>query len=149
MYKRQAQAILARLNDLKVWGVVTTHFQNLKMFARDTQGLVNGSMLYDRQHLKPMFSLAIGSPGSSFALEIARTAGLPGDIIDAAREIAGSDYVNMDKYLLDIARDRRYWENKRLEIKKKERELDNTLNNYREAVSYTHLRPLSCSSRQQ
>lgn len=146
-----AQAILARLNDLKVWGVVTTHFQNLKMFARDTQGLVNGSMLYDRQHLKPMFSLAIGSPGSSFALEIARTAGLPGDIIDSAREIAGSDYVNMDKYLLDIARDRRYWENKRLEIKKKERELDNTLNNYREDAETlrSHRREIIAEAREE
>ena len=127
-----AQAILAALNEKRVWGIVTTHFQNLKMFARDTEGLVNGSMLYDREHLRPMFRLAIGSPGSSFALEIARTAGLPREIIDAAREIAGSDYVNMDKYLLDIARDRRYWENKRLDIKRKEKELDRTLTGYRE-----------------
>lgn len=127
-----AQAILGRLNDLGMWGVVTTHFQNLKLFARDTEGLVNGSMLYDRQHLRPLFTLAIGSPGSSFALEIARTAGLPREIIDAARDIAGSDYVNLDKYLLDIARDRRYWENKRIDIKRKEKQLDTTLSAYRE-----------------
>lgn len=127
-----AQAILASLNETGVWGIITTHFQNLKIFARDTDGLVNGSMLYDRQHLRPTFRLAIGSPGSSFALEIARTAGLPKEIIDAAREIAGSDYVNMDKYLLDIARDRRYWENKRIDIKRKEKELDSTLARYRE-----------------
>lgn len=125
-----AQAILGALNESGVWGVVTTHFQNLKLFARDTEGLVNGSMLYDRQHLCPLFKLAIGSPGSSFALEIARTAGLPKEVIDKAREIAGSDYVNLDKYLLDIARDRRYWENKRLEIKKKEKQLEQTLSGY-------------------
>lgn len=127
-----AQAILGSLNALGVWGVVTTHFQNLKLFARDTEGLVNGSMLYDRQHLRPLFRLAIGSPGSSFALEIARTAGLPREVIDNAREIAGSDYVNLDKYLLDIARDRRYWENKRLDIKRKEKQLDQTLAHYEE-----------------
>lgn len=127
-----AQAILGSLNSLGMWGVVTTHFQNLKLFAKDTDGLVNGSMLYDRQHLRPMFKLAIGSPGSSFALEIARTAGLPKEVIDNAREIAGSDYVNLDKYLLDIARDRRYWENKRLDIKRKEKQLERTLASYEE-----------------
>ena len=127
-----AQAILGALNRLGVWGVVTTHFQNLKLFARDTEGLINGSMLYDRQQLRPLFKLAIGSPGSSFALEIARTAGLPKEVIDDAREIAGSDYVNLDKYLLDIARDRRYWENKRLDIKRKEKQLDKTLTSYQE-----------------
>jgi len=127
-----AQAILGQLNCMGMWGVVTTHFQNLKLFARDTAGLVNGSMLYDRQQLRPLFKLAIGSPGSSFALEIARTAGLPREVIDNAREIAGSDYVNLDKYLLDIARDRRYWENKRIEIKRKEKQLDQTLAGYRD-----------------
>jgi DNA mismatch repair protein MutS2 len=127
-----AQAILAALNEKQMWGVVTTHFQNLKLFAKDTPGLINGSMLYDRQHLRPLFKLAIGSPGSSFALEIARTAGLPKEVIDNAREIAGSDYVNLDKYLLDIARDRRYWENKRIDIKRKEKQLDHTLASYEE-----------------
>ena len=127
-----AQAILAELNGKGMWGVITTHFQNLKLFARDTEGLINGSMLYDRQHLRPLFRLAIGSPGSSFALEIARTAGLPQQVIESAREIAGSDYVNLDKYLLDIARDRRYWENKRLEIRKKEKQLEQTLAGYEE-----------------
>lgn len=127
-----AQAILGEFNDKGMWGVVTTHFQNLKLFARDTKGLVNGSMMYDRQQLRPMFKLAIGSPGSSFALEIARTAGLPKEVIDRAREIAGSDYVNLDKYLLDIARDRRYWENKRMDIRRKEKQLDQTLDGYRE-----------------
>jgi DNA mismatch repair protein MutS2 len=127
-----AQAILAALNEKQMWGVVTTHFQNLKLFAKDIPGLINGSMLYDRQHLRPLFKLAIGSPGSSFALEIARTAGLPKEVIDNAREIAGSDYVNLDKYLLDIARDRRYWENKRIDIKRKEKLLDHTLASYEE-----------------
>lgn len=144
-----AQAILAQLNQRKMWGVITTHFQNLKLFARDTEGLVNGSMLYDRQHLRPMFKLAIGSPGSSFALEIARTAGLPKEVIDSARDIAGSDYVNLDKYLLDIARDRRYWENKRLEIRKKEKQLEQTLAGYEEDAERlrTHRREIISEAR--
>lgn len=125
-----AQAILKQFNLKNMWGVITTHYQNLKHMAEDTPGLINGSMLYDRHLMQPMFRLSIGNPGSSFALEIARKTGLPKEIIDDATEIVGSDYVNLDKYLLDITRDRRYWENKRLEIKKKERKLEETIERY-------------------
>ena len=129
-----AQAVLKQLNADGVWGVITTHYHNLKQFAEETPGLVNGSMLYDRHLMQPLFKLAIGQPGSSFAIEIARKTGLPESIIKDAQEIVGSDYINMDKYLLDIARDRRYWENKRTEIKKKERQLDETLSKYSDDV---------------
>lgn len=125
-----AQAILRRMNDTGMWGVVTTHYQNLKQFAEETPGLVNGSMLYDRQQMRPLFRLSIGNPGSSFALEIARKTGLPADIISDAEEIAGSDYVNLDKYLLDIARDKRYWENKRQSIRLKEKKIDEVVSRY-------------------
>ena len=125
-----AQALLAEFNQKGMWGVVTTHFQNLKKFAEETPGLVNGSMLYDRQKMQPLFALAIGHPGSSFAIEIARKTGLPESIINAASEIVGSDYVNLDKYLLDIARDRRYWENKRQQIRQKEKKIDDVLERY-------------------
>lgn len=124
-----AQAILARLNDNKVYGVVTTHYRNLKTFAADTPGLVNGAMLYDRQHLRPLFQLAIGNPGSSFALEIARKSGMPLEIIAAAKQIVGSDYVNIDKYLLDLTRDRKYWAEKRLAVKEKEKHLEHLISN--------------------
>lgn len=127
-----AQAILHRFNDKKMWGVITTHYPNLKHFAEDTDGLINGSMLYDRHLMRPMFKLSVGNPGSSFALEIARKTGLPAEVIDEAGEIAGSDYVNLDKYLLDIARDKRYWENKRTAIHKREKELEATLERYRD-----------------
>lgn len=125
-----AQAILKVFNDKGMWGVITTHYQNLKHLADETEGLVNGSMLYDRQQMRPLFRLSIGSPGSSFALEIARKTGLPADVLADAEEIAGSDYVNMDRYLLDIARDRRYWENKRQAIRQKEKKLEETLARY-------------------
>ncbi|MDE6074674.1 MAG: endonuclease MutS2, partial [Muribaculaceae bacterium] len=126
-----AQAILGEFNEKKMWGVITTHFQNLKTFAEDTLGLVNGSMLYDRHLMQPMFKLSIGNPGSSFAIEIARKTGLPKSIIDEAEKIVGSDYINLDKYLLDIARDKRYWENKRIEIRRKEKHLEDVIERYR------------------
>lgn len=119
-----AQAILQKLNDNKAFGVVTTHYQNLKTFANDTPGVVNAAMLYDRQHLQPLFQLAIGTPGSSFALDIARKSGIPADVLNNAKEIAGSDYVNIDKFLLDLARDKKYWADKRLAIKEKEHKID-------------------------
>lgn len=125
-----AQAILHRFNDLHMWGVVTTHYQNLKHFATDTDGLINGSMLYDRHLMQPLFRLSIGNPGSSFAIEIARKTGLPPEIITEAEEIVGSDYVNMDKYLLDIARDRKYWDTKRTDIRRKEKRIDELLERY-------------------
>lgn len=127
-----AQAILQKLGDSGCFGVVTTHYQNLKSFADEAEGFVNGAMLYDRQHLQPTFQLSVGSPGSSFALEIARKTGLPFEVVEAAKEIVGSDYVNNDRYLLDIARDRRYWANKRQAVKEKENKLDALLAQYEE-----------------
>lgn len=125
-----AQALLSRFNAAGMWGVITTHYQNLKTFADETPGLVNGSMLYDRNRMQPLFQLAIGHAGSSFAIEIARKTGLPDDVIDDAREIVGSDYVNLDKYLLDVARDRRYWENKRDRIRQREKHLEDVISRY-------------------
>lgn len=127
-----AQAVLRQFNDRRMWGVITTHYQNLKHFAEDTDGLVNGSMLYDRHLMQPMFKLSIGNPGSSFAVEIARKIGLPESIISDAEAIVGSDYINLDKYLLDIARDKRYWENKRLSIRQKEKKIESRLAQYEE-----------------
>lgn len=127
-----AQALLVEFNRKRMWGVVTTHFQNLKKLAEETPGLVNGSMLYDRQAMRPLFTLSVGHAGSSFAIEIARKTGLPESIISAASEIVGSEYVNLDKYLLDIARDRRYWENKRRDIREKEKRLEQVLEKYQD-----------------
>ena len=125
-----AQAILGQLNNRHVMAVITTHYQNLKQMAENTPGIVNGAMLYDRQHLQPLFQLSVGYPGSSFAIEIARKIGLPNAVIEQASEIVGSDYVNMDKYLLDIVRDRRYWEKKRQEVHSKQKKLDYIIEDY-------------------
>ena len=129
-----AQSILEQLNEHQVMGVVTTHYQNLKHFADETDGVINGAMLYDRQHMQPLFQLSMGYPGSSFAIEIARKTGLPQQVIDKASEIVGSDYINMDKYLLDIVRDRRYWENKRQDVRAKEKRLDQMIADYDERL---------------
>ena len=129
-----AQAILDSLGKDGSYGVVTTHYQNLKTFADNTPGFVNGAMLYDRQHLAPTFQLSIGNPGSSFALDIAHKMGLPKEVIDEAKQIVGEEYVNLDKYLSDIARDRKYWASKRQNIREKESRLDNLLSKYEEVA---------------
>ncbi len=129
-----AQAILEQLNAKRMFGVVTTHYQNLKHLAEETDGIVNGAMLYDRGRMQPLFQLSIGYPGSSFAIEIARKIGLDPQVIDKASEIVGSDYINMDKYLLDLVRDRKYWESKRHEVRQKEKKLDSLLEQYNERL---------------
>ncbi len=127
-----AQAILGKLNNQQVNGVITTHYTNLKLFADETPGIVNGAMLYDRGEMRPLFRLEVGRPGSSFALEIAHKIGLPKDVIDMAKDIVGSDYVNMDKYLQDISRDKRYWEQKRQKVHQQEKELEQKSQEYDE-----------------
>jgi DNA mismatch repair protein MutS2 len=112
------------------FGVITTHYTNLKHFAEDAEGIVNGAMLYDRQHLQPLFQLSIGNPGSSFAVEIARKIGLPEDLIAEAAEKVGAEHLDYDKHLQDIVRDKRYWENKRQQIRLKEKKLEETLEKY-------------------
>lgn len=119
-----AEALLKRFNERKSFGIITTHYQNLKHFADSTPGIVNGAMLYDRAEMRPLFQLQIGNPGSSFAVEIARKIGLPEEVISDATRIVGSDYIQSDKYLQDIVRDKRYWESKRKNVHQKEKELD-------------------------
>ena len=125
-----AEGALNRLNENIAWGVITTHYSNLKHFAEATEGIENASMLYDRHLMQPLFQLAIGNPGSSFAIEIARKIGLPEDVINYAQEKAGSDYIDFDRHLQDIARDKRYWESKRQNIRLKEKELDRLTEKY-------------------
>ncbi|RHJ90624.1 endonuclease MutS2 [Parabacteroides bouchesdurhonensis] len=119
-----AEALLDRFNRNHSFGVITTHYQNLKHFAEDTEGIINGAMLYDRHLMQPLFKLSIGNPGSSFAIEIARKIGLPEDVIADASAKVGSDYIDMDKYLQDIVRDKRYWESKRQNIRQREKKLE-------------------------
>lgn len=125
-----AEAVLKRFNQKGTFGVITTHYQNLKHFAEDHEGVVNGAMLYDRHLMQALFQLQIGNPGSSFAVEIARKIGLPEDVIADASEIVGSEYINADKYLQDIVRDKRYWEGKRQTIRQREKQMEETITRY-------------------
>ena len=125
-----AEAVLKRFNEKGTFGVITTHYQNLKHFAEDHEGVVNGAMLYDRHLMQALFQLQIGNPGSSFAVEIARKIGLPEEVIAEASEIVGSEYINADKYLQDIVRDKRYWETKRQNIRKREKQMEETISKY-------------------
>ena len=129
-----AEAVLKRFNEKKTFGVITTHYQNLKHFAEDHEGIVNGAMLYDRHEMKALFQLQIGNPGSSFAIEIARKIGLPEEVISDASEIVGSEYIQSDKYLQDIVRDKRYWETKRQNIRKREKQMEDTIARYEKEI---------------
>ena len=133
-----AEAMLKRFNARRAFGVITTHYQNLKHFAQDTEGIVNAAMLYDRQQMQPLFQLRIGNPGSSFAVEIARKIGIPDDIIRDASDIVGSDYINADKYLQDIVRDKRYWENKRQNIHQNEKRMEQAISRYEDDLQQLH-----------
>ena len=130
-----AEAVLAQLNEQKAFGVITTHYGNLKHLAESTDGIINGAMLYDRGQLKPLFQLSIGQAGSSFAVEIARQIGLPETIIQRATDIVGEEHIDYDKHLQDIARDKRYWENKRQNIRQREKHLEEKIAHYEEQLA--------------
>lgn len=130
-----AEAILRELVSRRVFGIITTHYTNLKHFAEQTPGVVNGAMLYDRGAMRPLFQLSIGQAGSSFAIEIARQIGLSEPIIRYATDLVGEEHIDYDKQLQDIARDKRYWEKKREAIRKKEKVLEERIAQYEEQMS--------------
>ena len=130
-----AEAILRELVQRGVFGIITTHYTNLKHFAEQTPGVINGAMLYDRGAMRPLFQLSIGQAGSSFAIEIARQIGLGEEIIRYATDLVGEEHIDYDKQLQDIARDKRYWENKRQVIRQKEKVLEERIAQYEEQMS--------------
>ena len=130
-----AESVLQKLNENKVMGVVTTHYSNLKHFAEDAEGMVNGAMLYDRGKLQPLFCLSIGQAGSSFALEIAQQTGLSEDIIKHAKSLAGEEHIDYERHLQDIARDKRYWEEKRRRVHEREKHLEEQIADYEQRLA--------------
>lgn len=129
-----AEAVLKQFWKKKAWGVITTHYQNLKHFAEEHPGVINGAMLYDRKGMNALFQLQIGRPGSSFAIEIARKTGLPEEVIKDASDIVGQDYIQSDKYLQDIVRDKRYWEHKRQTVHQREKDIERTISRFEENI---------------
>lgn len=129
-----AESVLKQFCNRQAYGVITTHYQNLKHFAENHEGVVNGAMLYDRHEMQALFQLQTGNPGSSFAIEIARKTGIPEEVINDASDIVGSDYIQSDKYLQDIVRDKRYWENKRQTIHQREKAMEQTIAKYEKEI---------------
>lgn len=129
-----AEAILDRLREKGCYGVITTHYANIKYYASSTEGIANGAMAFDVQHIRPLFRLEMGKPGSSFAIEIARKMGLPEELIRAASEKAGSDHINLEKQLREIARDKHYWEQKRDRIRQTDRKVEELEQSYSEQL---------------
>jgi DNA mismatch repair protein MutS2 len=115
--------------------VITTHYSNIKYYATGTDGIANGAMMFDVQNIRPLFKLEQGKPGSSFAIEIARKIGLPEDIIRVASDKAGSDHINLERQLREIARDRRYWSQKRDRIRLTDRKVEELESSYTEQLS--------------
>lgn len=130
-----AEAVLEKLEQKRCFGVITTHYSNLKYYASNAEGILNGAMTFDVQNIRPLFRLEMGKPGSSFAVEIARKIGLPEDIIRAASEKAGSDHINIEKQLREIARDKHYWEQKRDRIRLTDRKVEELEQNYAEQLA--------------
>ncbi len=125
-----AEAVLEQVNSQGAYGVITTHYTNLKHFASSANGIENGAMMYDANRMEPLFQLQIGKPGSSFAFEIARKIGMPEPILQEATNKIGKDHINFDKHLRDILRDKRYWESKRQRIRQVEKTLEEVSSKY-------------------
>ncbi len=122
-----AEAILEDLNNKHVCGVITTHYSNLKIMASNSNGIQNAAMLIDQNKMMPTFILETGIPGSSYAIEIAQRIGLPHSIIENVKNKSGADNINIDKFLRRVLRDKKYWEQKRKEIRIKEKQLEETI----------------------
>lgn len=125
-----AEAVLEEFCKLGVFGIITTHFSNLKNFASTHPRIQNGAMMFDLENIKPLYKLVIGTPGSSFAVDIARQIGLPEYILQRATEKAGKNYILMDRSLRKIHRDKQYWHEKKENIKQKEKRINNILETY-------------------
>lgn len=125
-----AESILEDLNKSGAYGVINTHYTNLKVFADKTSGLINGAMRFDGEHLEPLYQLEVGRPGSSFAFEIAQKIGLPKGIIDRAKEKLGNQQVNFEKLLKELDIEKRVFSEKNLEISINQRKVAQQLAEY-------------------
>jgi len=132
-----AEAILDDLNFKKTYGVITTHYTNLKHFASNSKGVINAAMLYDEKEMKPLFQLEVGKPGSSFAFEIAQNIGFPPKILDNAKNLVGSKHIDYDKNLRQIENDKKNMRAQILKLQEKEQELDILMEKYQTSLNKT------------
>ncbi|MEI2272878.1 endonuclease MutS2 [Sphingobacterium sp. ML3W] len=131
-----AEAVLESLNKKQIRGVVTTHYSNLKVFASNTTGLENASMLFDNREMRPMYILQIGKPGSSYAFEIAQKIGLGKDILEAAKGKIGVQQKKVDTLLIDLEREKKEVFDTKVAINKREKELESLKSEYLELQEY-------------
>jgi len=129
-----AESILAELDRLGAYGVITTHYTNLKLYANNSSGVVNGAMLFDVANIQPMFKLEMGLPGNSFAFELARNIGLPEFIVKGAEERAGSEFVSIERHLRKIARNKRVLDEKLAHIKSTDKTLEGLTEKYQKEL---------------
>ncbi len=125
-----AEAILKDLNQKKVFGVITTHYSNLKMFAYKTNGIVNGAMVFNKDSLSPTYEMKVGRPGSSYAFEIAFKSGLPKKIINYAQHKSGKNARAVDQLLIDLQREKKEVEDQLDEMKTKQGKLEKLIKSY-------------------
>jgi DNA mismatch repair protein MutS2 len=127
-----AQAVLDQLVKHGSWGIATTHYYNLKVFASNTPGIRNAAMLFDTNKLIPLYRLEAGQPGSSFALEIARKTGLSPETIEAAERIIGKELTGLETLIKEVADEKQQLLEKENDVRNRERHLDTTLKKYEE-----------------
>ncbi|NOS56670.1 MAG: endonuclease MutS2 [Cyclobacteriaceae bacterium] len=135
-----AEAILSGLVDKKVWGVATTHYYNLKLFAETRTGVRNGSMRFDTKELEPLFTLEIGKPGSSFALEIARKSKLPEVVLKTAEQLIGGELIGLETLMKSVAEEKQQLEKKQRDFQFNEQKLAQELNRYQALSNELELR---------
>lgn len=126
-----AEAILLKMNEKKSFGVVTTHYTNLKLLADNHPGIVNGAMLFDTRYLQPLYVMMIGKPGSSFAFEIAKKIGFPNEILDSAAEISGREHLDFDQQLQQLEIEKKEVRKKEYELKVADKLLDEVVTKYK------------------
>ena len=130
-----AEAILLRMNEKKSFGVVTTHYANLKLLADNHPGIVNGAMLFDTRYLQPLYVMMIGKPGSSFAFEIAKKIGFPNEILDSAAEISGREHLDFDQQLQQLEIEKKEVRKKEYELKVADKLLDEVVTKYKSQLA--------------
>ena len=129
-----AEAILSELDKRGAYGVITTHYTNLKLYASGDTGVVNGAMMFDVKNIAPMFKLEMGLPGNSFAFELARKMGLPESIIKDAENRAGEEFVGIERNLRKIARNRKALDEKLERIRHTDKTLENITDKYQKEL---------------
>lgn len=125
-----AEALLKELNQRQVWGVITTHYSNLKVFAHENKGLVNGAMIFDKDTLSPTYEMRVGNPGSSYAFEIAQKSQLPAHIIQYARRQIGKETTDMDAMLVELQQERQKAREAQAQLEAQQKQLDQLIKNY-------------------